>query len=177
MVYLIVGGSCSGKTSFVKNKFISNDYGIMKKDILPYFETEKRIFIGIYDGKKGANGRTDGTDRINRHDIPKFAEQIIKFYKENPRKDIILEGDKIVSRPLWNKLIENNIECKVYLIECSIEKSLERNKKNNSTNKEKTLKACTTRAKNIFYEYKDIFNGEIINSENVEDFSKFGIDF
>lgn len=172
MVYLIVGGSCSGKTSFVRNKFISYDKGIMKKDILPYLETENKILIGVYDGMKG---RTEGTDRINRHDIPKFGEQIIKFNKENPNKDIILEGDKIVSRPLWNKLIENKIECKVYLIECSPETSIERNRKNNSTNKESTLKASCTRAKNIYNEYKDIFNGEIISSENVKDFSKFGI--
>lgn len=172
MVYLIVGASCAGKSSFVKNTWVRNQKGEMKKDILPYFETENTILIGIFDEKKG---RRIGTDRINRHDIPQFLPQILKLYNEYPNKDIVLEGDKIVSRPLWNKLIENKIECKVYLIECSPETSIERNRKNNSTNKESTLKASCTRAKNIYNEYKDIFNGEIISSENVKDFSKFGI--
>lgn len=172
MIYLIVGGSCAGKSSFVNNKWVKNKKGTMKKDILPYFETEDSILLGIYDNEQG---RRIGTDRINRKDIKKILPQIITLYNKSPEKDIILEGDKIVSRPLWNGLIENKIECKVYLIECSPEKSIERNRKNNSTNKESTLKASCTRAKNIFNEYKDIFNGEIINSENIKDFSKFGI--
>ena len=174
MVYLIVGGSCSGKTSFVKNKFLNNAKGEMKKDILPYYETENTILIGVYDGNKG---RTNGTDRINRKDIPKFAEQIIKFYNENPKKDIVLEGTKIISRPLWNNLILNNIQCKVILIYCSAETSIKRNRINNSTNTDRNLKAVCTASLNIYNEYKDIFNGIIVNSENVKDFSTFGIDF
>lgn len=173
MVYLIVGGSCAGKSSFVKNRWVKNHKGQMKKDILPYFETENAILIGIYDEEKG---RRIGTDRINRHDIPDFLPQIIKFYNEYSNKDIILEGDKIVSRPLWNELIKNNIKCKVYLIYCSKETSIKRNRANGSTNTDGSLKASCTRAINIFNEYKDIFDGEIISSENVNDFSKFGID-
>lgn len=167
-----MGASCAGKSSYVINKWIKNYDGKMKKDILPYYETKNAILIGIFDTEKG---RRIGTDRINRHDIPLFLPQILKFYKENPNKDIILEGDRIVSRPLWNALIENNIQCKVYLIYCTKETSILRNENNNSTNSLKSLKACWTRAYNIYNDYKDIFDGEIISSENIQDFSTFGI--
>lgn len=172
MVYLIVGGSCAGKSSFVKNRWVKEKSGEMKKDILPYFETEDAFLIGIYDEEKG---RRIGTDRINRTEIPKFFSQIVKLYQDFPNKDIVLEGDKIVSRPLWNKFIENNIKCKVYLIYCTKETSIRRNRINGSTNTDGSLKASCTRALNIYEEYKDVFNGEIISSENISDFSKFGI--
>lgn len=173
MIYLIVGGSCAGKSSFVKNTWVKDKKGEMKKDILPYFETENAILIGIFDEEKG---RRIGTDRINRHDIPQFLPQILKLYNENPNKDIVLEGDKIVSRPLWNQLIKNNIKCKLYLIYCSQETSIKRNRINNSTNTDRSLKASCTRAYNIYNEYKDVFDGEVISSEDISDFSKFSID-
>lgn len=173
MVYLIVGGSCAGKSSFVKNKWIKNYNGQMKRDGLPYFETENVILLGTYDEERG---RRVGTDRISRKDIPKILPWIIKFYNSNPDKDIVLEGDKIISRPLWNQLIKNNIECKLFLIDCPLEIGIRRIKELNPKSTERSWKSSYSKARNIYNEYKDIFDGEIISSENIDDFSEFGID-
>ena len=46
MIYLIVGASCSGKTSFTYNSFLKGKEFTQTKDILDYCETNDTILLG-----------------------------------------------------------------------------------------------------------------------------------
>ena len=172
MIYLVVGGSCAGKTSFVVNSFVSSDTKVYK-DLVTLTECDNNILFGDYTRES----RTKGTDTISRADLDKLAPQIDKLIKEQPNKNIILEGTKIISRNLFNHIMELNVPTKLFLIKCDKEVSIERNKKNNSTVNESVLKAECTKADNIFYEYKEVFNGEIINTNNITDFSTLKMNY
>lgn len=171
MIYIIVGSSCAGKTSFVLNSFTNNNM-ILKKDLIKYTECDNNILLGDYTVQK----RAKGTDTISRADLGKIAEQIDKFLTDFPDKNIILEGEKIISRNLFNHILELNQDVKMYHIYCDKEVSILRNKRNNSSVNEKTLKAAHTKTENIFNEYRNVFDGEVINTNNIEDFSKLKIE-
>lgn len=166
MIYLIVGASCSGKTSFTYNSFLKGKEFTQTKDILDYCETNDTILLGKWDRE----GRTKGSDTINRVDIPLINSWIAKMLESN--KDIVLEGDKITSRTIFNYIKELNIPCKLYWIKVEPETSYERNMSNGSTCSFKHLKAVTTKAQNIFIEYCDLFSGEVVDTNKLsrEDF-------
>ena len=168
MIYLIVGASCSGKTSFTYNSFIKGREFKQCKDILDYAETDSTILLG----KWISDSRTKGSDTINRQDIHLICPQVLNLL-EKTTKDIVLEGDKITSRTVFNQIRDLNVPCKLYLIKVSPEVSYLRNVNNNSRCSYSHLKAVTTKAENIFSEYRDVFDGEEVNTNNVsrEDFN------
>ena len=172
MIYLIIGGSCAGKSSFVKNSFLKNAQQIdIYKDILTITETEKTILIGPYDNKQ----RKAGTDFVARQHVKYIGEQVERLLSKN--KDIVLEGTKIVSRPLFDFIKSLNVEVKLILISITAETSFIRNQQNNSTISFKTIKSEVTKANNIFNEYADCFNGEIIVTDDIDDFTNFDITY
>lgn len=169
MIYLIVGASCSGKTSFTYNSFLKGREFSQKRDVLDYCETDEAILLG----KWISDTRTKGTDTINRKDIPLIGSQVEALLPLG--KDIVLEGDKITSRNLFDKVLSFGVDVKLYLIDVPPEVSYERNVANNSTCTFSHLKAVTTKAYNIFMLYKDRMDGTRVDATNVEDFSNFGI--
>lgn len=171
MIYLIIGGSCCGKTSFVKNTWLRSCSFEVKKDILPYTETSNALLLGKYSNIDGRE--RSGSDTISRSQICLIEEQIKKFQTQG--KDIILEGDKITSKKIFDMLLP--YKPKLILIHSSIEVSLGRNKQNDTIVKSSTLKAILTKAKNRFIEYKDSMNGISIDTSNfsVEDFKSFSL--
>lgn len=166
MIYLIVGPSHAGKTSFVVNSFIKGQEIKEYKDLIPVSECDNCYLIGRYS----ISERTKGTDRVSRKDIPLFGEQIKRLLDKG--KDIVLEGDKICSHNLFDEIKSWGVPCKLYWVKCSPEKSYERNQVHGSVCKFSHLKAVYSKSRNIFNDYKNDFDGEIIDTENITDFTK-----
>lgn len=162
MIYLVIGGSCAGKSTFTKKRFLNGKDYQEHRDLLPYIETSDSIIIGSIK----ENSRRFGTDTINRRYINLIVEQVKRLLEKN--KDIVLEGDRIVNRNIFNDLIETKEKIKLYLIDVSLETCLKRNQEINTISSESHLKGLITKSKNIFEEYKDILDGEIISSEPKE---------
>ena len=87
-----------------------------------------------------------------------------------------MEGDKICSEPLFSALAETGEKCKLYWVRCTPETSIARNRKNNSTCSDRYLKTVGSKAKNLFWKFYTVFDGEIIDTDNVEDFTKFSLE-
>lgn len=167
MIHLVIGPSCAGKTSFVVNQFIHGQRMTEFRDMITVTECEDCFLIGKYIVE---GSRTKGTDRVSRKDIPKIGEQVLKLIPKG--KDIILEGDKICSENLFEKLSQTDAQCQLWWVRCSDEKSLERNRRNNSTCTDRYLKVVAKKARNLFWKFYIPFRGGIIDTENVEDFTK-----
>lgn len=142
----------------------------LKKDLIPYTECKDCILIGDYLRDK----RSKGTDTVNRKDIPLISTQVANLI--NVGKDIILEGDKICARSIFNAIKELGQPIKLYWVMVSPQVSYARNVANGSTCSFSHLKAVCTKAQNIYYEYEKEFNGEVIDTTNVSDFSKLSRD-
>jgi len=162
MIYLIIGASCSGKTSFTYNSFLKDKEFINNKNILDYCETKDTILLGKWDKE----GRTKGSDTISRKDISLINSWIAEMLKIS-NKDIVLEGDKITSRTIFNFIKDFRLPCKLYWIQVTPEVSYSRNVNNGSTCSFSHLKAVTTKAQNIYMDYCNYFNGEIVNTCNL----------
>ena len=172
-VHVVIGGSHAGKTSFVVNSFIGDsEMTEFKEDVL-ITETDKYYLIGPYDS---IDERTKGTDRVSRADIPKIYNQVVKLAERND-KDVVVEGDKITSRPFMNTLLDAGLDVNLYWIRCSQKTSVDRNMKAGSTSKPSQLRGVVTKAKNLFNEYKVICESYIADSDDVEDFSKFDMSY
>lgn len=172
MIYLIIGGSCGGKTSFCKNTWLKDCEFELKKDLLFYIETPKAFLIGKYQNVDGRE--RSGTDTISRSQIGLMFEQVKRLLDKG--KDIVLEGEKTVSRKLFNNLL--GLSCvKLILITSNYKKSIERHRHHSNIVKESTLKAICTKANNIFEEYKLLMDGEYIDTSmfSVEDFKTFSL--
>lgn len=168
-VHVVIGASHSGKTSFVENVFIKDSEMTEFRDEVVITETDEYYLIGPYDS---IDERTKGTDRVSRADIRKIYTQVVSLAKEGG-KDVVVEGDKITSRPFMNSLIDAELDVNLYWIKVSSETSISRNRKAGSTSKDSQLKAVTTKAKNLFNEYKMLCESYIVDSENVLDFREF----
>lgn len=163
MIYIIIGTTNAGKSSLTKNTFIRGRDIIVRKDITTISETGDCILIGDYSRKD----RRAGTDTIARQDIVKMGEQVESLIDLN--KDIVLEGTRCISRPLFNKLLSLNVDITLIWVQCSVETSYKR------TNESISLRMCKrdySASRNIFEEYKDRMNGIIINTEDTKDFTK-----
>ena len=152
------------------NTFIHGREGKFYKDLVGLTEFDDCILFGDYTIDK----RTKGTDTITRSWLDRLFPQIEKLIPLG--KDIVLEGDKIISRPLFNKIKELNVPVKLFWICCDVSVSLARNRRFNSTAKESTLRGAWTKARNMYYEYCDVFDGTIVYSDEVTDFTKFSLD-
>lgn len=173
MIYIIIGGTNSGKSSLTKNMFIKNKDIIVRKDIVTISETNDCILIGDYNRKN----RRVGTDTIARADIKKMGDQVEALINTN--KDIVLEGMRCVSRPLFNKLLSLNVDITLVWMECSPEASFKRaneyNGKENDGVKYTFCKREYTACKNIFNEYVDKMHTILINTEDTKDFTKLSL--
>ena len=113
-VVVVIGGSHAGKSSFVRNTFVRGRVGELQRDLMPYTELDDCILIGRYDtGEK----RRDGTDSMERKQVGNFAQQVLNLLPKG--KPIVLEGMRCVSRPMMNKLLENNVDVGIIWIHIS----------------------------------------------------------
>lgn len=169
MIYIVIGPSCSGKSTFVVNSFIKGKNAKEVKDILTLCETDTCFLVGKWFDSR----RVKGLDRISRAQIPLIIKQVKKLIPKN--KDIVLEGDKVVSQKIFRELLNTGEKCKLFWIRCSAETSLTRNRKNGSTQQESSIRAVATKAKNIFYIFQSEMDGEIVDTENVVDWDNFNL--
>lgn len=170
MIYIIVGGSHAGKSQLVYNTWLKGKQFKEYKDILTICETDECFVIGPYSGVE----RRKGTDKVARKDIPRFFDQIKRLMPKG--KDIILEGDKIINKTLFNSILESEAECQLIWVKHSLETSIKRNEAfGNSVASVKSLKTPLTKSKNIFKEYGRMFNGMIIDTDNITDFKNFNL--
>ena len=75
MIYIVIGPSCSGKSTFVVNSFIKGKNAKETKDILTLCETDACFLVGKWFDSR----RVKGLDRISRAQIPLIVEQVKKL--------------------------------------------------------------------------------------------------
>lgn len=118
-------------------------------------------------GRYISNNRTKGTDRVSRKDISKIPEQVLKIAHEG--KDVVAEGDKICSKKLFDAVFRSGLDCKLFWVTCSLNTTWRRNKRNGSTCSDSYIKTVATKAENLFWDYEQVFDGEIVLTDELND--------
>lgn len=173
MIYCILGASCSGKSTFIKNSWFNNsNLKIEKKDILVFTETDNAFLLGKYID---SSSRLIGCDRLPRLSWKVVADQITRMQEMDCNKDIVLDGHKVISRYSLDRITTLGLPVALLLITCSINVSIERNLINGFKGTT-VLKSTHTLASRLFMEYKDkVSFSKIIRTDNftIEDFKSF----
>lgn len=163
MIYVVIGASCSGKSSLVRNTIKDSKVSYFK-DLVLVGETDKYFVIGNYDTDK----RRVGTDTLERKCIKVIGQQVSRLVGKG--KDIILEGTRCCTHNTMTELAKYDTTM-IYL-DCSLEKSISRNEALGFTSTVKSLKHDVTMCRNFYDKYKDEMKAIRIDSDSITDFSK-----
>ena len=160
MIYVVIGQSGAGKTTFCKSKFLLKD--LEPVEDYPVACTRSGNIYAI--GKYGIGIRTEGTDTLSYSALPKII-QTVKDLIRNGHINILMEGDRINNDKMFLFLSMLNIPVKLYLIQCSIPTSLSRLRKSGSKIMETFIKTTRTKAIKRFLKWGRLFDGEIITTD------------
>lgn len=158
MIYIIIGQSGSGKTTFVKNRFLDGETSVVEDEI-PYTVCGNIAALGRYNIGK----RTEGTDTLSYNSQEKIKRLLPRLIKGG--YDIVVEGDRINTPDMFEYIKGLEQEVKLYLVKCSVLTSIERLRAAGSNITITFVKATKTKARKNFQRYAKLFNGEIINTE------------
>lgn len=159
MFYIIIGQSGAGKTTFAKTNFLQEPIKIIE-DIIPYSKCANGInALGRYNIGK----RTEGTDTLS-YSAKNKIKTLLKKFAEN-QEDVLLEGDRINNKEIFEYISALGVPCKMYLITCSVNTSMKRLRAAGSNITVGFVKATKTKSKKNYFEYAKRFSGEIILNE------------
>lgn len=157
MFYIVIGQSGAGKTTFVKKNLLKEPY-TLGADIVPLtFDAQGRIALGKY----GIGKRTEGTDTLPYN----AKENIKKQLKALRGKTVVLEGDRINNKEIFDYILRLGESAKLYLVQCSLSTSMRRLRAAGSTITPTFVKTTKTKSKNMFLRYASRMNGELINTD------------
>lgn len=157
MYYIVIGQSGSGKTSFVKKTFLTGKLKVVE-DTIPYTIAENGI---IALGRYGIGKRTEGTDTLAYN----AKDKIKATLKRLKGKDVVLEGDRINNREIFEYIASLGEKTRLYLVTCSLKTSMKRLRAAGSTITPSFVKMTKTKSAKMFLEYNQRFKGQIINNE------------
>lgn len=158
MFFIIIGQSGAGKTTFVKRNFLQEETSLHKGDIY-YTRCGSKVALGKY----GIGIRTEGTDTLSYSAKAGIKKQLKKFAETG--KDVVLEGDRINNREIFEYIAALGVEARLYLITCSVATSMKRLRAAGSTITPTFVKATKTKSKKMFLEYGGRFHGKVIKTD------------
>lgn len=169
-VIIVIGSTNCGKSSLVKNTFLTNDFTLCR-DIMPYMSNGTIAIIGNYMTGK----RRVGTDTVERKQVGNFANQILNLLSNH--KQVVLEGMRCVSRPMIRQLVDKTTPLVIF-VQCDSNVLFNRatSKDGNTGNPptlnhiEREIKSCMNFVRDIRQDV-DVLT---IDSTNITDFSTFG---
>lgn len=184
MIYIIIGASCAGKSTLLRNSFLyfPQEQITYTKDLMGLTITPSSVIIGECSVGEDESDirklRRIGSDRIARTQIKDVPEQVRRIIRDYPGKDVVLEGVKIECKQIFDDLLRMGVACKLYLVDCDALVSCNRNDEIGSTVKMSTLKATRTRALNLYMRYGDRMDGCSIRTDcfTRSDFDNFNIE-
>lgn len=157
MFYIVIGQSGSGKTTFVRNRFLKSAVPEIYEDIIPLTKAGDYILLGKY----GIGTRTEGTDTLPYNAAPKIKEQLKKLKGKN----VVLEGDRITNNGMMQFISALGEPTKMYITICGISTSMRRLRAAGSTITPTFVKTTRTKSRNVFLEWGRRFSGEVINTD------------
>jgi len=148
-IILLIGQSCAGKTTYIRNNFLK-DYSSINFIDKPFKITEfiknndeKWLLLGHHKGEK----RCEGSDELSMAILP----QLIEFIKENfnTYDVMIFEGDRINNEKFFKFIQSLNKPVELYILTCSLETSLKRRQETGSKPSETFVKTTITKSNNM----------------------------
>lgn len=160
MIYVVIGQSGAGKTTFVKKRFLTAPLELLEKKYpVPVTKSGDVFAIGRY----GIGIRTEGTDTTARNALPKIIQTVRLLVKE--KMNVLMEGDRINNDTMLQFLATLGVPVRLTLLTCSIATSLARLSESGSSITSQFVQCTQTKSRNRFLKWGGRFNGEVINTD------------
>jgi hypothetical protein len=156
MITVVIGGSGSGKTTFVKSKFLDPQF-LITTDIVAVTLVKKTrtAFIGKY----GIGIRTEGTDTLSYTAMPRIKRQVEKLDRDG--WNVVLEGDRINNRKFFEWLLMKKFDCQLILMTAPLDVCLMRLRLAGSHITKPFATATATKARHMFLTFGSQMKGEV----------------
>lgn len=158
MIHIILGGSLSGKTTYVKNKYLSPVPGIKKLEGIPVTVGKQgELAVGWYN----RDIRTVGVDQMGR-DYKKIHERLMDLICVYAHThDIVMEGNAVADPRFLTGL--KGFPVKLTLIWPDAKTISMRYKKLGLNYGRSIVAMSYKRALKSYEQFKEVFPSEIIN--------------
>ena len=160
MIYVVIGQSGAGKTTFCKTRFLTEPFEPVEN--YPVACTRSGEIFAL--GKYGIGIRTEGTDTLSYSAAPKIM-QTVKALIADGHKEILMEGDRINNDKMFLFLATVGVPVKLYLVRCGLKTSMTRLRNSGSKITETFVKTTRTKAMNRFMKWNQVFHGEVIDTD------------
>lgn len=160
MIYVVIGQSGAGKTTFCKTRFLKEPF--IPVESYPVACTRSGNVYAI--GKYGIGIRTEGTDTLSYNAMPKII-QTVKDLLHDGHQDILMEGDRINNDVMFLFLAALQVPVRLYLLRCDIQTSLKRLRAAGSKITPVFVKSTRTKAMKRFMRWGQTFQGEVIDTD------------
>ena len=161
MIYVVIGQSGAGKTTFCKTRFLTAPFEPVEG--YPVACTRSGEIYAL--GKYGIGIRTEGTDTLSYSAAPKII-QTVKALIHDGHKGILMEGDRVNNDKMFLFLATVGVPVKLYLVTCSLRTSMSRLRESGSKITETFVKTTKTKAANRFMKWGQAFHGEVIETDD-----------
>lgn len=160
MIYVVIGQSGAGKTTFVKKHFLTGAMELIEKKYpVPVTKCGDVFAIGRY----GIGIRTEGTDTTARNALPKIIQTVRRLVEE--KKSVLMEGDRINNDAMFQFLATLGVPVRLYLLTCPIATSLARLREAGSKITGTFVQCTRTKAMRRFLKWGNRFNGQVIDTD------------
>jgi hypothetical protein len=158
MVHVIIGQSGSGKTTFVRRRWIEGCELVRCEDQpVPYMLAGEVALVGLYATGK----RTEGTDTLPYNAIEKIIRTVSGLATAG--REVVVEGDRINNARFMEFLARSGFPVTLYMVACSLETSRTRLLMAGSRITSSFVKATRTKSLHNYMTYGARMNGQIID--------------
>lgn len=142
-----IGYPASGKTTYIKEKYLGKELTQDKVDGIRYTVSRKNILIGVYSLVK--DSEFQGTDTLPRCILHKLVPFINDLVKDNKYRALIVEGDRVTSRMFFDNMEPYKDIIQVLYFKCPVNSMHIRLEKRGFKLNNRHIKSAVTKVNNL----------------------------
>lgn len=158
MLTIVIGCSGSGKTTYVKNHYLTGEFHVVT-DIVPCTLVQNGAELLALIGKYGVGIRTEGTDTLSYTALPRIKREIEKLIGKGWH--VVIEGDRINNGKFFEWVLMKGIPCELILLTVPLDTALLRLRIAGSHITKTFVMATATKSKHMFLLFGSRMNGKL----------------
>lgn len=163
MIVAVIGQSGSGKTTFVKNRFLLGRPSCIRKDPDTGLSFTKAAGGVVLLGKYNIGKDCEGTDTLSFTSQPKIIQFLEARRSSVPF--LVLEGDRITDERIFRYLSTCGTPVELFYLTCPIDLSIEARADRGGSVNTGFIQTTATKARTIYEKYSRIFKTTTITRE------------
>jgi len=152
MIHIIIGTAGAGKTSWVRERWMSVPVVLYTEPFKHTVAGTKTVLLGDYI----IDRRCQGTDTLHYAIAPDIRQWLSENY--NQWDNIIMEGDRITNDKMFQWLFRSGFDICLYLVYCPLRECVKRLRAAGSQMTVPHIKRTATKSTRLYTQYASRFS-------------------